>query len=221
MLARSQQGGEPLSRSGAKGLAWTPRESLRVQDRAAVAQFGRKWMRWRFLLLTPLGAELVRLYRPELESGARIRWDQRVQQALDAAVARCPHDVAGPLPLPDGSTTTAGSERTAPERGTVSRVRLGLRNPCGRWRVSSGGPGLPLRRWSRSSIAHACLACANRTGHLGVNLSVLIGARCSGRPLYGVRRLPRGSTRLPCRRWCRAERDRTTGPAGCARRWRS
>lgn len=54
-----------------------------------------KRMRIRALERTPFGEELVALYRNELEgAGTRIRWDERVQEARDAAIANCPHPEA-------------------------------------------------------------------------------------------------------------------------------
>jgi hypothetical protein len=63
----------------------------RGMDSEAAAIHGKRWMRPRTLVLTPFGQELVRLYRRELETGVRLRWDHRVGAALDPAVAACDH----------------------------------------------------------------------------------------------------------------------------------
>jgi hypothetical protein len=39
---------------------------------------------------TPLGEQVVRHYRRELEHGRAIRWDQRLEQARRECLAACP-----------------------------------------------------------------------------------------------------------------------------------
>lgn len=75
------------------GLLRLSPERIRLlpgRDDQDLSRLGRKYAVVRQAWRTELGEEIVRLYRPELGSGRRIRWLVHLDTATEAALARCP-----------------------------------------------------------------------------------------------------------------------------------
>jgi hypothetical protein len=75
------------------GLMRIAPEQLRLlpgSDDEILRLLGRKYAVVRIASRTWLGEEVVRLYRRELQSGDRIRWIDHLDEATEAALARCP-----------------------------------------------------------------------------------------------------------------------------------
>jgi len=80
------------------GLLRLSPEQLRLlpgRDDRELARLRRKYSVVRQAWRTELGEEIARLYRPELESGRRIRWLVHLNAATAAALARCPYRPGG------------------------------------------------------------------------------------------------------------------------------
>jgi hypothetical protein len=80
------------------GLLRLSPERLRLlpgRDDRELARLRRKYSVVRQAWRTELGEEIARLYRPELESGRRIRWLVHLNAATAAALARCPYRPRG------------------------------------------------------------------------------------------------------------------------------
>jgi hypothetical protein len=80
------------------GLLRLSPERLRLlpgRDDRELARLHRKYSVVRQAWRTELGEEIARLYRPELESGRRIRWLVHLNTAAATALARCPYRPRG------------------------------------------------------------------------------------------------------------------------------
>lgn len=56
-----------------------------------LAVLGRKYMVIRYAIRTTLGQQIVEYYGPELESGARIRWLDHLEELTQSTLAKCPY----------------------------------------------------------------------------------------------------------------------------------